>query len=84
MTILTDKQSDVLQLLIKQKSEHELGKCIKGSMTATDIGLAMGKEYKQASSHVTAPLKKLISLGMVIQLDDRSYQVDEKTFSELA
>ncbi|MEB5526687.1 hypothetical protein GOP96_06500 [Vibrio cholerae] len=84
MTILTDKQSDVLQLLIKQKSEHELDKCIKGSMTATDIGLAMGKEYKQASSHVTAPLKKLIGLGMVIQLDDRSYQVDEKTFSELA
>lgn len=34
-------------------------------MTPTQIGLEIGKSYNSASAAVTAPLKKLISLGLV-------------------
>lgn len=41
------------------KSDISLGK------TPTEIGVALGKSYNQASSSVNLPLKKLIDEGLV-------------------
>lgn len=82
MTRLTPNQQLVLDVLTKQKDMFASGKVGSAAMGPTKIGLALNKDYSQASSSVTPPLKKLVSLGLVIKHEDRTYELNESTESD--